>query len=288
MKQILFRLALCLSMIPLSGGSGERPLRRLVVAGGGLSETVAALQRTDLLVGVDLTSTYPETLSAIPRIGYLRTLSAEGILALRPDHVLLAEESGPPVVIRQLEATVPVTRVPSTPSVEGVRQRILEVGRVIGEAAAANRLLAEVDESWRVTEARVASLSTHPRVLFILAHGGGGPLVAGHGTAADAMIRLSGGINAVAALEGYKPLTPEAALEARPDWLLITDQSLEQLGGEKVLLSNPALKLTPAGKAGRIHAMESLFLLGFGPRLPLAVRALADRWQPSPSQSAPH
>ena len=278
---LLLILGLCGSF--KAEATGDSPPSRLVVAGGALTEIVAALGLEDRLVGVDLTSTYPPSIRLVPRIGYLRSLSTEGVLSLRPDHVLLAEESGPPVVVRQLEAQVPLTRIPSVATVEGVRQRILAVAKILGVTAVGDRLLAKFNAAWREAEVLVARGSEHPRVLFILAHGGGGPLVAGQGTAADAVIRLAGGQNAAAALEGYKPLTPESALEAKPDWLLITDEGLATLGGEKALLANPAVKMTPAGRSGRVISLESLLLLGFGPRLPEAVTVLAHRWQTVPA-----
>jgi iron complex transport system substrate-binding protein len=43
------------------------------------------------------------------------------------------------------------------------------------------------------------------------------------------------------------------------------------------LLAAPGLALTPAGKARKVVAMDALYLLGFGPRLPQAMRELAER-----------
>ena len=41
------------------------------------------------------------------------------------------------------------------------------------------------------------------------------------------------------------------------------------------LLARPGLALTPAGKARRVYGPDALAMLGFGPRLPQAVRELA-------------
>jgi iron complex transport system substrate-binding protein len=40
------------------------------------------------------------------------------------------------------------------------------------------------------------------------------------------------------------------------------------------LLRLPAMAQTPAGRMRRVLAMDALLLLGFGPRLPLAVQTL--------------
>ncbi len=123
----------------------------------------------------------------------------------------------------------------------------------------------------------MAGYADRPRVLFVLAHAGGSPMVAGRGTAADAMIALAGAENAAATFDGYKPLTAEAAVAAHPEVILITDEGMQELGGRDSLWANPALRLTPAGQQRRAVAMDSLTLLGFGPRLPTAVRELAAR-----------
>ncbi len=91
-------------------------------------------------------------------------------------------------------------------------------------------------------------------------------MVAGRTTAANSMIALSGGKNVITAYKGYKPLTPEAVVALAPEVLLLTTQTLQQMGGKKSLSKIPGLALTPALKNDRIIVMDSLFLLGFGPR----------------------
>jgi iron complex transport system substrate-binding protein len=103
-------------------------------------------------------------------------------------------------------------------------------------------------------------------VLFIYARGGGVMNVAGRGTAADSIIALAGGANAVQGYDGYKPLTAEAAAMAAPDFILVTSRGLESSGGVDALLTQPGLSLTPAGKDKQVIVMDDLLLLGCGPR----------------------
>jgi iron complex transport system substrate-binding protein len=112
-------------------------------------------------------------------------------------------------------------------------------------------------------------------VLFLLNIDAGAPVAAGSGTAADSIIRLAGGCNVFESHRGYKPLSIEAAVEAAPEVILLMQQRLDELGGTQQVLENPALKETPAARDGRVHAMDGLFLLGFGPRTPDAVLELA-------------
>ena len=101
---------------------------------------------------------------------------------------------------------------------------------------------------------------------------GGQLLVAGQTTAADAMLGLVGLPNAAAALPGYRPVGDEGLLTMTPTIVIVPDHALAALGGLEGLRSRPAL----AGLDGsRFIVMESLLLLGMGPRLGEAMQSLA-------------
>jgi iron complex transport system substrate-binding protein len=110
--------------------------------------------------------------------------------------------------------------------------------------------------------------------------GGGAPQAAGGHTAADGIIKLSGGSNAIDGYNGYRPLTPEAVIASRADFVLVTRQTVEAMGGIDKVLAQPALSQTPAGKAGRVLQFDTLLLLGFGPRTPQAATQLASAIHP--------
>ena len=99
------------------------------------------------------------------------------------------------------------------------------------------------------------------------------------------MIAAAGGINAVSGYEGYRPLTAEAVLAARPDVILVTNRSLGAVKGAAGLWKTPGVSLTPAGKNKRLVIMEDLKLLGFGPRTGLAIQELRKAFYPK-SQSS--
>jgi iron complex transport system substrate-binding protein len=251
---------------------------RVVAVGGAVTEIVYALGAGERLVAVDTTSSYPEAALRLPRVGYLRTLSSEGVLALRPEAVIATAEAGPRAAIAQIQATgVLVTTVPSDHSLDTLRARVRTVAAALGLDARGAALDERIVAQWRDAERAVAGYPTRPRVLFLLAHTGNNALVAGEDTAADAMIRYAGAANAFAGVKGYKPLTAEAAIAAAPDIVLITTEGLETIGGADRLWARPGLALTPAGKTRRVVALDALYLLGFGPRLPQAVKDLAER-----------
>lgn len=252
---------------------------RVVSLGAAVSETVAALGAADRLVGVDQSSSYPEeALAGIPRTGYVREVSAEGILSLSPTLVLASVDTGPPEVIAQIEeAGVPVAIVPEDDSLSGAAGRVEFVATLLGTEEAADSVIAgmETDESRLVRMISDAPADERPSVVFVYARGAGTVLVSGDATSADAMIELAGGRNALEGFTGYRPLTPEAAIAAEPDYLLFTTSGLGSLGGPEGLAAIPGIAQTRAYAENRIIAFDDTYLLSFGPRTASAAYDLA-------------
>ncbi|MDT8399509.1 MAG: hemin ABC transporter substrate-binding protein [Pseudomonadales bacterium] len=247
---------------------------RVVAISGAVTEIVYALNAEDRLVGSDTTSYYPPEAETLPKVGYMRTLSAEGILSLAPDLVILTTEAGPSAAIAQLrQAGTELLIVQDDHRIEGVIQKIERISQALDIPARGAALAADLLRQTEALRTAVAASPARPRVMFILQYSGGAPMVAGLDTAADGIIRLSGADNVVTEYSAYKTFTPEAAIAAAPDILLLTTQGLEQAGGREAVLDMPGLALTPAGKNRRIIALDSLLMLGFGPR------TVAAAWQ---------
>jgi iron complex transport system substrate-binding protein len=259
---------------------------RVVSIGGAITEIVYALDAQDRLVAVDSTSDYPPEAADLPNVGYMRQLAVEPILALEPTLVLAVEDAGPPAVLDQLRAAgAHLVIVPDDPSPAGVLEKVTIVARALGLGAEGKEMAARLEESFARLRGRLASVDRKPKVLFLLSIGNGAPLAAGRDTAAAGIIALAGGRNAIDAFAGFKPLSPEAAVTAAPDVLLVPRRSLHLLGGRDGLLARPELAGTPAGRQGHIVAMDGLLLLGFGPRTPAAIRELAGALHPELSPS---
>ena len=254
-------------------------LPRLITISGAITEVVYALGAEGQLVGTDTTSLFPAAAQTTPKVGYLRQLSAEGVLSLKPDAVIATTEAGPPVVLEQLRsAGVQIELVKSEYTWADVAAKVRAVGRAARRDEAAQMLQARLETEWnQVTQQVAADKRAKPRVLFMFSPGPS-PQVAGQGTAADAMIRLAGGVNALTGFQGYRPMTAEAMASAAPDIILTTDQGLETLGGADKFWQRPELALTPAFRRRALVAQDALLLLGFGPRLPQAVRELHTRF----------
>ena len=254
----------------------KKSARRIVSIGGALTEIIYALGASQELAGVDTTSLYPEAATKLPSVGYARTLSSEGILALAPNHVIATEDAGPPAVLRQISAAgVPVTILAANDQFEGVLDRVARLGTLIDRPTQATQLVEKMKADWqRAREPILARKSPAPRVLFILSHSPGQVMVGGKGSSAEAMLHYVGAQNAVQGFDGFKPLTPEAVIAAQPDLVLFTDQGLNIVGGIDGVLRLPGVAQTPAGQKRRVASLEAMFMLGFGPRMPQAVTAL--------------
>lgn len=246
---------------------------RVVTLGGAVTETVWALGAGDRVVAVDDSSSFPAAAAALPHVGYYRMVSAEGLLSQEPDVVLASDEAGPPEALRQVEqAGVRVVRITGSATVTGCLARIRAVGAALARDAEAAKLAADVEEAL-AGDGPVTATDT-PSVLFVMARGAGTLNIAGEGTAAYEMIRLAGGRNAIGGYRGYRPLTAESVVAAAPDIILTTSSGLAGMGGVDGLLQVAGLASTPAAASRRVVAMDDLLLLGFGPRLPDAVREL--------------
>jgi iron complex transport system substrate-binding protein len=246
---------------------------RLVTLGGAVSEIVAALGAGKQIVAVDSSSLYPLPLLLLPRVGYQRQVQAEGVLAQKPDAVILTADAGPPAALEQIEsAGIPLHRLPSGPTLQDAQARITQAGELLGRSAEARALLATIDRE--LAEAKAAQSTPSPRVLFIYARGMGTLQVAGRDTAPDTMLALAGLTNAAADLTGFKPLTAEAVAATAADVLVLTTHGLSSIGGSDGALKLPGVAQTKAAAGRRVVAIDDLLLLGMGPRLGEGVLAL--------------
>jgi iron complex transport system substrate-binding protein len=255
-----------------------RDVSRIVPLNGDLAETVFTLGLTKNVVGVDISATYPQrTVERLPKIGYQRTLSAEGILSLRPTVVVGSPAAGPPQVIDQLRsAGVTVVIIPELKGIGAGARKLRLLGRALGVPKRGERLARQVESQIAIARREVAGTSTKPRVAFLYLRGTQVQMIGGRGSGADAMIEAAGGhdVGVEEGIQGFKPYSAEALIAARPDVLLLLTAGLESVGGVDGLLRIPGVAQTPAGQARRIVHYDDLLLLGLGPRTGKALRQL--------------
>jgi iron complex transport system substrate-binding protein len=255
---------------------------RIVAIGGAITEILYALGQENRIVAVDTTSVYPErALKEKPNVGYMRQLSPEGVLGLGPTLVLASESSGPKNAMAVLDqAAVPLVRVPEHFTGDGIVERIRMVAQAVGAKARGECLAANVSADLAALTALRTQVEKPARILFVLSFMNDRPMVAGTGTAADGVIKLAGAVNATGEFNGYKIVSDEAIIAAKPDAVLVMRRPDLNLTAADVF-SRPAFSLTPAAATKSLVSMEGLYLLGFGPRTARAARDLAQSLYPA-------
>ncbi|WP_292556610.1 hemin ABC transporter substrate-binding protein [Mesorhizobium sp.] len=239
---------------------------KIIAIGGSITEIVYALGEQGHLVARDSTSRYPEAALKLPDVGYMRQLSPEGVLSVNPSGILALHGSGPKEAVEVLKkSSVPFIDVPEHYTHDGILEKIRVVGKALGVDAKADRLAAEQ---------QTASIKERKRILFVLSTQGGKILAAGSETAADGIVNLAGGVNAVEGFSGYKQMSDEAIVTAKPEVILMMDNAGPAVSDDE-LFSNPSIASTPAGAARKVIRMDGGYLLGFGPRTAEAIRDLA-------------
>ncbi|MFQ6550456.1 hemin ABC transporter substrate-binding protein [Aestuariibius sp. 2305UL40-4] len=251
---------------------------RVVALGGSVTEIIYALGEEERLIARDTTSVYPEAATDLPDVGYMRALSAEGVLSVEPNLILAEEGAGPPEVVDILEnARIPFVTIPDDYSPDGILAKIDAVGAALDVMEKAQDLRTEVAADLSSANSQAESLANggEKRVLFILSLQDGRVMASGTNTAAHGIIEMAGAENAVTSFTGYKLLTDEALAAAAPDAILMMDRTGDHAATNEDLFAIPALSLTPAAEAEAVIRMNGLYLLGFGPRTAEAVRDLS-------------
>lgn len=255
---------------------------RIVCLGGAVTETVFALGAGDHVVARDSSSLFPPAARALPDVGYFRTIGAEGVLAQNPTIILAAQGTGPAPQVEILKNSgVSFVQLDARHSAEAVLDNITRLGAVLRREAAASALAEKLRAQLAAAQSRGAAgaESRSVRAVFLLNMSDAAMQAAYDGTAADALLELSGAENPLTGFVGYKPLNAEALLALDPDVIFYG------VNPAAPRFEPPAwIKTTRAGRTGRVHPLDLAYHLSFGPRLGEAVMEVAALLHPAASE----
>ena len=248
----------------------ENP-HRLVSLAPNITEIVYALGLGDELVGNTDNCDFPPQAKDKPHVGAMVNPSLERIVALKPDLALGTPEANRRETADQLERLgIPLYGVTAS-TLEGTLASIEDLGRILGRAAQARSLAAQmqarIDRVEKQTEGR-----PKPKVLFVVWYR---PLitVGPHTFIAD-VIRAAGGIPVGENLHGewprlsleeLLPLDPKVILFPKTESFSPSKQEFQTLPGWKNL---------QAVKEGRMFFVSETIMRP-GPRLVDALEELA-------------
>lgn len=273
------RLLASLAMLVTFALPAWADIEKIASAGGAITEILFELGLGDKVVAVDSTSVYPAKVQELPSVGYVRELSAEGVLATGADLMIGAHDMGPPAVMDNLAAAG--MRVEHAPEGTGAQRYIDKVRFVAGVVGAEERgaeLIAEYEAKVAAIAERKAQMQRAPKALVILSVRDGSPIAAGLETTGNDMVELTGGEN-VATFEGWKPMSAEAVIAAAPEVILLSSAHIERMGGIEAVMDLPSIKSTPAGENMSYAVLNSYMMLQFGPRSPLAMAEMIDTFE---------
>lgn len=233
---------------------------RIAVAGGSITEILYLLGAEERIVAVDTTSTYPATARALPSVGYVRALSTEGLLSMRPTLVLGEEDMGPPEVLAQLERIgLPMVAIDEEHTAEGIMRKIRCVARILGLSQKADALILDTLAPLTVELDRARGRAGwQPLAVLILDARSGTLVAAGKETSGQAFLRMIGARNLFSDISGWKPVSPETILSARPDFVIFSRPGAD-------ITASEASSFAFAGGTN-VVAVDTVETLGFGPR----------------------
>ena len=236
---------------------------RMISAGFGVTEIIYALGAQDKLIAADFTSRHLIKNDDIKQLGLHVQLSAEGVLALRPTHLIGTDEMGPKIALDQIKQSgVQVVTIPSGQDSSQLLSRLDKLAEVMGIGEKAQRLKEQVKAD--ISDLKEHHCNTNSKAIFLMLDSSRKIRVSGSDTAINSIITLAGGSNpAHTYFSGYKTMNMESLLEMQPDYIIISQRALDMYQGIDNLLDKvPILKATPAGINKQVITIPSGSLLG--------------------------
>lgn len=274
-----------LTLVLLSTASQAAPQMRLLSAGSSMTELVLALDAQSLLVAVDSTSELPKDCE-LPRLGYHRQLSAEGILSTQPSLVIGSDKMGPDRALELVrQAGITVETLPEAQSVAQLQDNIMRLGELLAKESQSKLLQVSVNQRAHSLAKRQQQIVSPKKMIFLLLGDGNTVQIAGRDTLANSMIQVAGGTNpAVDQVEGYKPVAMEAIVAMAPEVILISRRSLTPDNPMTQLFKQfPLLRHTPAAQQEAIVPINGKALIGgFGLSTLAEAERLHQHWLAAP------
>ncbi|MCA0302792.1 MAG: ABC transporter substrate-binding protein [Proteobacteria bacterium] len=213
MRHLLPLLAVVLAALP----ARAEPPKRVVTVNLCLDQLALRLAAPGQLVGVSYLATDPRLSVMAEQARQLPTVraSAESILDLRPDLVIVGRDQLATVKHLLRRAGVPLLELPWASSLAEAEGLIRQIGAALGREDAARAVIEDM-------QARRAALPTPAQPAGTAAVLGAHSATAGRGSLMDELLRLAGWRNLAADLGigAYGRLRLEAVLAGQPDLLV--------------------------------------------------------------------
>ncbi|CAM3086974.1 heme/hemin ABC transporter substrate-binding protein [Vibrio rarus] len=265
MKKLLLLINCTLFAFSAFAQQNTEP-NRIISVGSSITELVYALGAEDQLVAIDVTSKHFDPANALPQVGYHRQLSAEGLMAQNPTHVIGSHEMGPDSTLQLLKsAGIQVVTVSSGDSEQDLAARIDTIAQITATQAKATQLKQQLHQ--QIEHLTQLTNTTHPKAIFAMLSKGRPATIAGSNTTIDKIIQLAGAQNpANKDFSSYKSMSFEAIVDIQPHYILVAQRTWDALGGQQgIIKAFPLLAATPAAAQNNIIPIPgSAIIGGFG------------------------
>ena len=236
---------------------------RVVAMSPDVADVVVALGATNKLVGKDATNNNP-ALKNVPAVGMHRNITAESVLAVKPDLVLGSYMVQPVSIYQRLNGLkVKAVNVAPKEEVSTFANSIKSIGSYVDKKSEGSQLA----KRWNAGMSPMAKTGKR----YLLSYDG--RIVAGKDTVGDELIRRAGGINA-ANVSGLKPMSREGWLAAKPDVIIIADHNQAVVGGVSQFSKRPEVAASAAGKNAGVHFWPADDFLRYGLNSPQVLKKL--------------
>ena len=239
---------------------------KIVTIGGSITDIVFALGMGERVVAVDQSSTLPEKVKSLPQVGYVRSISAEGILSMSPTKILASSDIGPPNVIDQLRQSGVEFKIFKSPmSFNDVFSTIdsISIFLKVYENGLALREKLEFDLN-KIKEFKSSINSSDFNIAFFMNPSSSSFNAAGSGTRASYLIDFIGGSNVYEnSFKRYNKVNKEAIISSNPDIILIGSMYADPKEN-CVFMDDPIFSIVNAVKNQKVIYIDLGYHLTFG------------------------
>jgi iron complex transport system substrate-binding protein len=262
------------------------PPQRIVSQTLGTDEILFAICPRERIAGISeiaLNNTYSKIADEAKARGTRTIYGPEDILALKPDLVFIASYSRAEMGTLLRAARAPVYRFSNFDRIEDIANNVRWLGYLIGEDAAAERVVTDMNQRLTRARARAAAGGRRPRIMTYDGFG----YTAGQNTLFDDVIRQAGGVNVSAehGAKGFGRVSGEQILEWQPEYLICSAKPGEREIARRRLMDNPAIATSAAVKSGRLILMDTSLFLTNSHHVVKTVEALVDALYGAPEPS---
>lgn len=249
----------------------EKP-KRIVSTTLAVDEFLVDLVPTENILGVTAISADPGISNVAGKTDSVKTkfetVTAEQVLALNPDLVIIPSYVDPDVLNQIESAGITTFQVVDDTSFEGILKTVETLGKILGEEKKANDLVVDIQKRIDTLKAKADKKENKPRVLYYTEYSSS----VTDNTTIGEMIKLAGGVNVVteAGIVGdsypdYPDISKEVLVKLKPDVIFTTawnsDDSNKDADSEPAFITklkkDPALKYVPAIKNNKIYVLDS-------------------------------